>query len=144
MNQLEKMNQYVADLSVLFVRFHNLHWNVVGEEFKAVHEYLELIYDDINLKFDEVAERIKMMGEYPLASLKEYLEVTQVEELESKDISIKGAYQVALDSLELLKQSARDIRKLAEANDDFVTVSMMEDHITSYDKEIWFVRSALK
>jgi starvation-inducible DNA-binding protein len=144
MKQLEKMNQYVADLSVLFVRFHNLHWNVVGEEFKAVHEYLELIYDDINLKFDEVAERIKMMGEYPLASLKEYLEVTQVEELDSKDISIKGAYQVALDSLELLKQSARDIRKLAEANDDFVTVSMMEDHITAYDKEIWFVRSALK
>ena len=144
MNQLEKMNQYVADLSVLFVKFHNLHWNVVGEDFKAVHEYLELIYDDLNLKFDEVAERIKMIGEFPLASLKDYLDVTSVKELESNDISINGAYNVALESLELLKASALHIRKLAEGNDDFVTVSMMEDHVTAYDKEIWFVKSALK
>lgn len=144
MKQIEKMNEYVSDLSVMNVKFHNLHWNVVGENFEAVHVYIEKLYDDLFLKFDEVAERVKMLGYYPHASLKEHLEHSSVAELGKEDVAITYSYEVLLESLNYLKESALGIRKLADENDDFVTVSLMEEHVTVYDKEIWFIRSTLK
>ncbi|MEC9485623.1 MAG: DNA starvation/stationary phase protection protein [Candidatus Izemoplasma sp.] len=142
--QITLMNQYVADLSVENVKFHNLHWNVVGQNFEQVHVYLEKLYDDFFLKFDEVAERVKMLGEFPLASTKEYLELSKVNELSNDNIKVDEALKVAKEELEYLKTSALNIRKEADNNDDFVTVALMEDHVAAYDKEIWFIESALK
>ena len=36
-------NRYLANIGVMYVKLHNLHWNVVGPQFKAIHEYLETI-----------------------------------------------------------------------------------------------------
>ena len=84
-NRLLKVsNKYLANVGVSYIKLHNLHWNVVGLNFKAVHEYLESIYDSMAEVLDEVAELIKMDGGYPLASLKEYLAVASIEELESR------------------------------------------------------------
>lgn len=142
--ELELMNQYVADLGVLNVKFHNLHWNVTGQNFEQVHVYLEKQYDDFFEKFDEVAERIKMIGEFPVASLSKFLEITSVKEIEDKDITTKDALKIALEELVALKSLALEIRKEADQLDDFVTVALMEDHIAGYDKEIWFLQAALK
>ena len=67
------LNTYLADLGVLYIKLHNLHWNVVGRDFKQVHEYLETLYDGVSDVLDEVAELLKMQGAQPLASLKDYL-----------------------------------------------------------------------
>ena len=51
-----KLNKYLADVAVSYIKMHNLHWNIVGSQFKAVHEYLETIYDSYADVLDEVAE----------------------------------------------------------------------------------------
>lgn len=142
--QVETMNQYVADLAVLNVKFHNLHWNVVGERFEQVHIHLEALYDDLFVKFDEVAERVKMLGEFPKASVKDYLSITKVEELPNEDVSIKRVFEIVKADVSYLKKSATEIRKDADDNDDFVTVGLMEDHIAAYDKELYFINQAMK
>ena len=51
-----EVNKQIANFGVGYVKFHNLHWNVVGGQFKPVHEYLESLYDsiadvlDVNMK----------------------------------------------------------------------------------------------
>ena len=39
-----QMNAYLANIGVSYIKLHNLHWNVVGSQFKAAHEYLETLY----------------------------------------------------------------------------------------------------
>lgn len=141
---MKNMNQYVADLAVLNVKFHNLHWNVVGERFEQVHVHLEALYDDLFEKFDEVAERIKMLGEFPKASIKEYLEISKVEELPNEDVAIKRVFEIVKEEVSYLKELATSIRLEADGNDDFVTVGLMEDHIAAYDKELYFINQAMK
>ena len=142
--QVKLMNQYVADLAVLNVKFHNLHWNVVGERFEPVHVYVEKLYDMIFETYDEVAERIKMMGEFALASMKSYLDVTTVKEIENRDYQIPEVFEILLDELTSLKELAIEIRELADDADDFATVAMLEDQVAVYDKEIWFIKQSLK
>lgn len=142
--QITLMNKYVANLAVLNVKLHNLHWNVTGENFEQAHVFLERLYDDLFIKFDEAAERVKMLRHFPKASLKEYLEVSDVEELDSMFYDVKESLTIAHNEYEKLIALAKDVRIEADQNDDFITVSLMEDHITIYDKELWFIYSTLK
>ena len=75
------LNAYIANIGVGYIKLHNLHWNVVGSQFKAVHEYLESLYDAFADVLDETAELLKMAGAQPVASLKGYLEIATIKEL---------------------------------------------------------------
>lgn len=141
MKNIKNIEKYLANLMVGNVKLHNLHWNVTGFTFKAVHEYLEGLYEDFFEKYDAVAEYEKMNGVAPKASLKEYLELTDVKEIESKDVEAKEAVKSAL---ELIKHQRELALAIANEEDDFVLTNMMEDHVTGYDKEIWFMESMLK
>lgn len=138
------LDVYLADLLVGNVKLHNLHWNVEGFTFKAVHEYLEALYDQFFEYYDEVAEYQKQIGDMPKASVKEYLELTDIEELSNKIVDAKIAIKTALELIKHMKEHALAIREEADEKDNFVLVAMMEDHVTAYNKEIWFMESMLK
>ena len=139
-----KSNKYLANINVNYVKLHNLHWNVLGLQFKPVHEYLESLYDSMHEVFDEVAELLKMNGEYPVASLKEFLELSEIKELESKDYSVKDSLLIALADIKVLRENAKELRLLAAEDDFYPLQVMMEDHLANYNKVVWFIESMLK
>lgn len=142
---MKKLNTYLANLAIINIKIHNLHWNVVGSQFVAVHEYLESEYDKAGERLDEVAELIRMAGEFPVANIREYLEISTIKEIEtSKEISIKEALEIVLSDIKLQKELALEIRKEADETDNFPVANAMEDHIEDYNKQIWFVKSSLK
>ena len=138
------LNVYLANIGVSYIKLHNLHWNVVGGQFKAVHEYLETVYDAYADVLDEVAELLKMQEAYPVAGMADMLRIATVKELESKDVAVQDSLRILLDDLKLLQAQAADIRKRADAEDNFAVVGMMEDHLGGYAKNVWFVASMLK
>ena len=138
------MNKYLANTAVLYIKLHNLHWNVSGMQFKAVHEYLEALYDGITENMDAIAELMRMNGEYPAASMSEYLKLTSVEELPSKKVANKDALSITLEDLEALDKEAKAIRAAADEEDAFDIVMMMEDHCAAFQKTIWFISSILE
>ena len=132
-----QVNNYLANIGVSYIKLHNLHWNVVGMQFKAVHEYLESI-------LDEVAEILKMNDEMPLASMKDYVKVATIQELDNVDIDVKSAMQIVIDDMKALKVQALAIRAQADEEDQFDVANHMEDDVEKYNKIIWFVQSMLK
>lgn len=137
------VNVYIANIGLGYIKLHNLHWNVVGSQFKAVHEYLESLYDSFADVLDESAEILKMCGEQPVASLKEYLALATLSELPDGVVDQKKALQTTLADLETLRDQAASIRALADKDDVFGVTNLMEDHIQNYAKQIWFLRSML-
>jgi len=140
----KKLDVYLANLAVNYIKLHNLHWNVLGKTFKQAHEYLEEMYDATTESLDEVAEYQKMVGEYPKASLKDYLEIATIKELESKDISSEEAFKIALDDQKLMRKLATEIRSEADEKGEFSLVALMEDQVAAQTKHIWFIESTLK
>ena len=138
------INTYLADVAVLYIKWHNVHWNVVGSQFKPVHEYLETLYDSLADVLDEVAELLKMNGETPLASMKDYLCVTTVQELDSVEESIPTVLDIVTKDIKGLDASAKAIRALANEEDAFDVVGMMEDHVGNYAKNLWFLSAMVK
>ena len=141
---VKQVNHYVANLGVSYIKMHNLRWNVVGLQFKPTHEYLEEVYDEYADYLDEVAELLRMEGELPLASLKDYLAVASIKELETKEVSIEGALSTLLSDMKALREEARKLREAADEEGNFSLVAMMEDHIANFNKRIWFVEVMVK
>jgi len=138
------MNKYLANTAVMYIKLHNLHWNVSGMQFKAVHEYLEVLYDGVTENMDAIAELLRMHGKYPAASMSEFLKLTSVEELPSKKIANKDALAITLEDLQALDKEAKAIRATADEQDAFDVVMMMEDHCAAFQKTIWFISSMLE
>ena len=143
MKNFEKMNTYLANLAVLNTKLHNLHWNVEGKQFMRVHNLTEEIYEDFFEKFDEVAEIMKMKGEFPLVKLSEYQKASTIEELESKAFSDKEVLKEVLADLKEMKKLATEIRNDADKVDDFEVVAEFEDQVADYSQNIWFIESML-
>ena len=86
-----------------------------------------------------------MKDEYPVASLKGFLELSQIKEIEeSKDIHYEKVLKIVLDDLSVIKNQAKIVRNLAIEDDIIVLIDSMEGIISSIDKELWFIRSMLK
>lgn len=139
-----KVNGYLANVAVSYVKLHNLHWNVVGPQFKAVHEYIETLYDGFADVLDAVAEVLKMQGEVPLSRMSDYLAVASIKEIEPKDYSVEESLSIVLADMEEMKAQAEAIRLAADEEDNYPVVNMMEDDLENYNKTIWFLRSMLK
>lgn len=136
-----EMNNFLANLNVMYVKLHNLHWNVTGMGFFEIHVKLEELYTDITLDLDEVAERILTIGHKPLASLKDYLHVATITEIASLDIKALAAIEVAIDDYVILVKQAQAILALAEDAHDLGTQDLMGGLIAKYEKTLWMLQA---
>ena len=141
---LKNLNKYLSNLGVLYIKLHNLHWNVVGINFKATHEYFETLYDGISESLDSVAEVIKMHEGTPLASLKTYLELSTIEELPSVEVDNKTSLKIVLEDFIKMKSLVEEIRQIADKDDLYDIVTLVEGELEQYNKSIWFIKSMLK
>ena len=141
---LKNLNKYLSNLGVLYIKLHNLHWNVVGINFKATHEYFETLYDGISASLDSVAEVIKMHERTPLASLKTYLELSTIEELPSVEVDNKTSLKIVLEDFIKMKSLVEEIRQIADKEDLYDIVTLVEGELEQYNKSIWFIKAMLK
>ncbi len=144
MKHLESVQTYLANLAVLFVKLHNVHWNVVGSQFLRIHTFTEELYDQIFEDYDSVAELLKAKGVTPLSTMKEYLTRATIDEVVAKDFSAAESLQLVEADLASMRSLATEIRNSADEAGDFETVAMFEDHVAFYSKNLWFIKAMKK
>ena len=141
---VEKLNLYLANLNVLYRKVQNYHWNIVGTGFFAVHEKLEEYYDAINEQIDDVAERILSIGGRPLGTLKDYLAVTTIKEAENKEISILEAVADVKKEFEAMLKLVKEVKEAADEENDYGTSALVDEYISTYEKNLWMLNAYLK
>ncbi|WOO89641.1 DNA starvation/stationary phase protection protein [Mollicutes bacterium LVI A0078] len=134
------MNKLIADFTVLYTKLHTYHYNVVGPEFYSLHVMLEKEYDTFHEWIDEAAESMKVDGEYPVATVKEMLEITSIKEAESRDYSSKEILEDLVSDYENLIAYMYEIKETLPMIQD----NMLEEFITYLQKQIWFFKATLK
>jgi DNA protection during starvation protein 2 len=141
---VEKLNLYLANLNVLYRKVQNYHWNVVGDKFFSIHEKLEEYYDAINKQIDDVAERILSIGGRPLGTLKDYLAVTTIKEAENKEISIPEAVADVEKEFETMLKLVKEVKEVADEENDYGTSALVDEYISTYEKNLWMLNAYLK
>ncbi|QUH19383.1 Dps family protein [Alkaliphilus sp. B6464] len=137
------LNQYLANLHVLYTKLHNYHWNVEGKSFFQLHAKLEELYNNTAEELDAVAERILTLGFRPAASLKEYLELATLKEVKSEPMTGEAIVKDLQKDFETLIAELRTALKIADQNDDQVTVDLFVGSIGNLEKTLWMFRAYL-
>lgn len=136
-----KLNQLLADLSILAKKVQNYHWNIVGKGFFTIHAQLDTMYEDLNEICDEVAERILALNGRPYSTMKSYLENSKITEGENKAIKIDEALASISKDFEYMVNEFKDVKKFADSEEDFGTSAMMDEYIIKYEKLLWMLHS---
>jgi starvation-inducible DNA-binding protein len=138
----QKLNALLANYHIFYINVRGYHWNIKGDKFFELHLKFEELYNDIVLKIDEIAERVKTLGETPLHTFTDYLQISAI--TETKNVSDgKTAAQYILDSLKQLLMLQREILSLsADANDEG-TNALMSDYIRAQEKMVWMYNAYL-
>ena len=135
------VNKEISNFNVLYTKIHNYHWFVNGPHFFELHQKLEELYTEIGTDMDELAERLLAIGEKPVATLKEYLELTTLEEATGKE-NTEDMVQSVINDFEQLSTEFLEIIEAAEEEDP-VTADMLTSMKKSLNKHAWMLRAYL-
>jgi len=132
----------LADSYTLYLKTHNYHWNVTGPMFQTLHTLFETQYTELAVAVDDIAERIRALGEFAPGSYKEYAKLTSIKEAEG----IPSAEEMIKDLVkgqEAIAKTARSIVPVADEAADEVTLDLLTQRMTVHEKTAWMLRSLL-
>ena len=136
------LNELLANYQIYYQNLRGLHWNIKGKNFFQLHEKFEELYNDSQLKIDEIAERILTLESTPLHTFDDYTELSKVPVGKniSKDVE---AVTLVVTSLKQLIQIERAILEKSGEADDEGTNAMMSDFISEQEKTVWMLKAWL-
>jgi len=138
----ENLNTLLANFQLYYQNLRGIHWNIKGRAFFDLHVKFEELYNDANMKVDEIAERILTLGETPLHTFDDYTNYGKVPV--GKNVSEdKNAVKLIVDSLTELLKIERDILNKSSDAEDEGTNAMMSGFIAQQEKTVWMMKAWL-
>ena len=124
---VEVLNKQVANWTVAFTKLHNFHWYVKGPNFFSLHTKFEELYDEASQYVDDLAERILAVGGNPVATLKESLDISIIEEAGKGYKAEEMVAELSQDFTNVAKQLDEAIEVASNAEDDVTCLLYTSD-----------------
>jgi starvation-inducible DNA-binding protein len=138
------LNTLLADEYVLFTKTRNAHWNVTGANFYGLHKLFQDQQEAIDRIIDDVAERVRSLGHFAIASLKSFLSVTHMDEEHDNFSDAELILQTLINDHETIIRIIRnDIIPISDKYKDLSTADFITDILKQHEKITWMLRSSL-
>lgn len=140
----EVLNQTVADLSKAAALVHQVHWYMRGPGFLSLHPKMDELMDGLNAHLDEFAERLIMIGGSPVSTLAEFDEQSKIEmSTATWEKSMANRLTELVIAYKYLANLFKEGIKIAEGDEDAVTVDLYTSALGDVEKTIWMLQAEL-
>lgn len=133
----------LADTFAMYLKTHNYHWNVEGEDFFEYHKFFNKLYDELFEAVDVLGEEIRGLNEYAPGSFSRFSELTSIEDATTVPDGVTMAANLLKDNDKVIA-SLTNAFKLAEAADKVGLSNKLQDRIDIHTKHGWMLRSTTK
>lgn len=103
------LNHLLATEFGLFTKTLNYHWNVTGPRFHSLHTFLEKQYRDLLESMDNVAERIRILGNTPISTVNGMNNEMTISECSGKNMSASQMLKDLLDVNVEIQDSIKEV-----------------------------------
>lgn len=138
------LNSVLANEYALFTKTLNYHWNVTGPRFHSLHTFLEGHYRDLLLTMDEVAERVRILGDHPISTIRGMYSAMELQDGSEKKISAEDMLTNLLNDHQTiqvqLKEIVSDQTLFAK---DPGSADMLTGMLQKHEKMSWMLKSHL-
>lgn len=139
----EHLTKLLADEHVLYIKTRNFHWNVTGPSFNSLHTMFEDQYTIGATNIDIIAERIRSLGHHSVGTMKDFIEISQLEESDGHLKALEMVENLLKDH-EAIAKSLKPMATLAGDHQDIATEDMLIALIEHHEKTAWMLRSHLE
>lgn len=139
------LSKILADEFLLYTKTRNAHWNVEGPDFHSVHKFFEEQYEFLDEAMDDVAERIRSIGHYAPATLREFIKLTKLTE-QSRESNTSAGFikELLADHEAVIIQLRESIHVFMNDYKDAGTSDFITGLMEKHEKMAWMLRAHIK
>ncbi len=136
----EGLTNVLADTYRLTFKTHAFHWNVEGPLFYSIHNLTEEQYEDMFAAADDLAERIRAVGQMAPMTMAEIVGNSVIEDTDPAPSAGEMCKLLAQDH-ERLAHRLRALIKVAGEQNDPVTEDLATARSAFHEKAAWMLKA---
>jgi starvation-inducible DNA-binding protein len=144
MEELQKTAKIVfASEFSFYLKAHQFHWNVEGEDFLQYHDLFGKIYEEVYDSIDDFAEKIRSLGTYMPGSYTRFSVLSKIED--ETDVLPKDQMLAELlsDNEKMLKL-LKILFDLSEQNGEHGFSDFVAGRMDAHRKHGWMLKASMK
>jgi starvation-inducible DNA-binding protein len=136
------LNAALSNAYLLLIKTKKYHWDVVGPQFMTLHKLWEEHYQTLSLSVDEYAERIRMLGGYPVGTAAGFLEYATLNE-DPGDIlnATEMVTRLVSDHEEIIRSLRSAVDKCTDDFHDVGNADFLTGQMEQHESMAWMLRS---
>lgn len=139
------LNNDLADAYLLLIKTKKYHWDVVGPQFRTLHELWEEHYTALTANIDACAERIRALGGYPLGTAEGFLKHASIKEHPNDLPNANQMVERLVEDHEQIIRNLRDhIDQASEKFHDEGTADFLTGLMEEHEEMAWMLRSFIE
>lgn len=141
----ELLNHDLADAYLLLIKTKKFHWDVVGPQFRSLHELWEEQYETLTESIDAMAERIRALGGYPVGSAENFLKYASIQEEPGEIPTATGMVAKLVEDHEQIIRNLREhVDQSSEEFHDEGTADFLTGLMEKHEEMAWMLRSFIE
>jgi starvation-inducible DNA-binding protein len=140
---VQALQRQVANAFVLYANYKHYHWQTYGPLFRDLHKLFDQLAEDVLPTLDELAERVRMIGQDPPAHLIAAADLATVAAAAPHSTMREMVEETDRNLLVVIKEM-RQAAKLADEHGDPGTVDIFSRLVQIHEKHEWFMRDMLR
>lgn len=142
---IELLNHDLADTHMLIIKTKKHHWDVVGPEFRSLHLLWDEQYTTLSANEDQIAERIRQLGGYPVGTAQGFLKYASLKEHPG---DVPDTYEMVArlqaDHEQMIRTLREQIARCDEEYGDQGSADFLTDLIRGHEMMAWMLRSFIE
>ena len=140
---VEHLNRQLANALALTLNYRKYHWETTGPRFRSLHLLFEQLYNEVDALVDELAERVRMLGDLPVHSPEQIREFATVQIAEPGRMEPNDAVAQAHQNAHTVIDGMRAAIEQAADVGDPGTADLLTRAVQVHEKHEWFLRETL-
>ena len=139
----KQLNELLSNFQLYYQNLRGFHWNIKGSNFFELHNKFEELYTEAQETIDEIAERILTLGQTPLHTFEDYLNIAEIQ-VHKEMSEDRVIVQSLLDMLQVLLIKEREVLQTAGEAGDEGSSDLITPIIAGQEKTVWMLRAWLR
>ena len=140
---IEQLKVILGTNFALYLKSHNYHWNIEGNNFPQYHDFLNTFYNEVFLQNDSIAEHIRYLDAYAPGSFTRFLELSVVDEATTVPDALTMMITLKNDNERYIVQLRAGSIVADEAGEPAVS-NFLQELLGAHQKKAWMLRSIVK
>jgi starvation-inducible DNA-binding protein len=126
-----------------YANYKHYHWQTFGPLFRDLHKLFDQLANEVFGTLDELAERVRMIGQDPPAHLLDAADLASVSSA-APHSNMREMVEEADRNLLIVVKEVRHAAKVADEHDDPGTADVFARLVQVHEKHEWWMRDILR